>query len=209
MLTVLLCGGRGERLRPLTDNYPKPSLIIGGKPWLDRVIEEYAIQGLRTFLLVAGYKGEQIVQMYAEWGQWRGLDVHTIVLEPQGTLNALGFAWKDTFTKIAWGNRFLLANGDTLVQTSSNFRNFSGKMMGFKIRQIDCGVRLLWTEEIVKFFTELPGTTRLKSLPNQTIEEGLLPKLEKFKWQSLNYEESRFIDMGTPEDYERAKVIFR
>lgn len=57
---AILCGGRGTRLRERTQEIPKPLIEIGGLPILWHVIQLYAVQGFRRFLLCTGYKGELI-----------------------------------------------------------------------------------------------------------------------------------------------------
>jgi glucose-1-phosphate cytidylyltransferase len=57
---VILCGGRGTRLRERTESIPKALVEIGGRPILWHVVSIYAAQGFERFLLCTGYKGEQI-----------------------------------------------------------------------------------------------------------------------------------------------------
>jgi len=57
---VILCGGRGTRLQADVPGLPKPLVEIGGRPILWHVIQIYASQGLRRFVLCTGYKGELI-----------------------------------------------------------------------------------------------------------------------------------------------------
>jgi glucose-1-phosphate cytidylyltransferase len=66
---VILCGGRGTRLQERTQEIPKPLVEIGGLPILWHVIQLYAVQGFREFLLATGYKGELIERFVAthEW----------------------------------------------------------------------------------------------------------------------------------------------
>ena len=60
---VILCGGRGTRLRERTESIPKALVEIGSRPILWHVISIYSHQGFSRFLLLTGYKGELI----AEW----------------------------------------------------------------------------------------------------------------------------------------------
>lgn len=60
MKTVILCGGKGTRAYPHTVDVPKPLLYVGGRPVLSHVMEIYAAQGFREFVLATGYKGELI-----------------------------------------------------------------------------------------------------------------------------------------------------
>lgn len=57
---VILCGGLGGRLRPFTDSMPKPMVPVNGRPFLEHLLEQLAARGIRRFLLLTGYLGEQI-----------------------------------------------------------------------------------------------------------------------------------------------------
>ena len=66
---VILCGGRGTRLQERTQEIPKPLVEIGGLPILWHVIQLYAAQGFRRFLLATGYKGE-LIERFAAAHEW-------------------------------------------------------------------------------------------------------------------------------------------
>ncbi|MGH7682623.1 MAG: NTP transferase domain-containing protein, partial [Candidatus Eiseniibacteriota bacterium] len=57
---IFLAAGRGDRLRPLTDERPKALLEIGGVPLLVRAVREFAARGLTRFTIVDGYLGEML-----------------------------------------------------------------------------------------------------------------------------------------------------
>ncbi len=62
---VILAGGRGERLRPLTDQLPKPLVPVLGRPFIDRLIDQLQSQGIRRILILTGYRGDQIAEHVA------------------------------------------------------------------------------------------------------------------------------------------------
>ncbi len=61
---VILCGGRGTRLRPWTETIPKALVPLNGRPLLDYIIDFYRGLGIRRFILCVGYLGEQIRRRY-------------------------------------------------------------------------------------------------------------------------------------------------
>ena len=74
MKTVILCGGRGTRLREETEYRPKPLVPIGGKPILWHIMKTYAAQGHRDFILCLGYKGGMIKEFFRNY-LWNLSDV--------------------------------------------------------------------------------------------------------------------------------------
>lgn len=75
---VILCGGRGTRLREHTQSIPKPMVEIGGEPIVWHVINIYAAQGLRRFTLCTGYRGE-LIEAFAASRTWpAGVEVRCL-----------------------------------------------------------------------------------------------------------------------------------
>ncbi len=70
-VVVILCGGRGTRLRERTESVPKALVEIGGRPILWHVVQIYAAQGFERFLLATGYMGEAVAEFAAaeRWPQ--------------------------------------------------------------------------------------------------------------------------------------------
>lgn len=64
MRAVILCGGRGTRLREVSDFLPKPMVPIGGKPILWHIMKIYATHGITDFVLLLGYKGDLIREFF-------------------------------------------------------------------------------------------------------------------------------------------------
>lgn len=64
MKAVILCGGRGTRIRDASEILPKPMLPIGGKPILWHIMKIYAYYGVRDFIICLGYKGWKIKEFF-------------------------------------------------------------------------------------------------------------------------------------------------
>ena len=67
---VILAGGRGTRLRPLTDQRPKPMIEIGGKPFLEYQVEQLRDQGFERILLLLGYLPEVVQDYFGDGSRW-------------------------------------------------------------------------------------------------------------------------------------------
>ena len=68
---ILMAGGLGTRLRPLTDNFPKPMLKVGDKPILETIIDSFKDFGFTNFILSVNYKKE-IIKDYFQDGSLLG-----------------------------------------------------------------------------------------------------------------------------------------
>jgi len=66
---VILCGGRGTRLKEHSQELPKPLVEIGGMPILWHVVQLYAVQGFERFLLATGHRGE-LIERFAAAQAW-------------------------------------------------------------------------------------------------------------------------------------------
>jgi mannose-1-phosphate guanylyltransferase len=111
MKAIILAGGLGSRLKPLTDITPKPLLPIKNKPILQRAIENLAKNGIKEVILSIGYKAEQI-QDYFKDGSKLGVSIeYNIEKELLGT----GGAVKDIIKKFNINEDFVLLWGDNLA----------------------------------------------------------------------------------------------
>jgi glucose-1-phosphate cytidylyltransferase len=83
MKTVILCGGKGTRLREETEYRPKPMVPIGDRPILWHIMRRYAKYGHKDFVLCLGYKGDVIKDYFRNF-RWNTRDV-TVSLKTQGS----------------------------------------------------------------------------------------------------------------------------
>ena len=106
---VLMAGGLGKRLRPLTETVPKPMLPVGGKPILEQIIAGFADQGFERFTISVNYRREMVQEHF---GDGSALGVHIDYIEedqPLGTAGAL------SLMKTRPQVPFIVMNGDLLV----------------------------------------------------------------------------------------------
>ena len=66
----LMAGGRGQRLRPLTDDCPKPMLPIAGRPILQIIFESLVRQGFQRFFISVNYKREMVHEHFGDGSRW-------------------------------------------------------------------------------------------------------------------------------------------
>ena len=88
MKAIILCAGLGKRMKPYTDDYQKTMLPFKGKPVLEFIIEGIKRAGIRDFILVVGYRKEQIIDYFQD-GRNRGIKIDYI---EQKDLNGTGEA---------------------------------------------------------------------------------------------------------------------
>jgi len=82
MKVVILCGGKGTRLREETEYRPKPMVPIGSRPILWHIMQRFARYGHKDFVLCLGYKGEQIKDYFRNY-RWNAHDVTLALNRPE------------------------------------------------------------------------------------------------------------------------------
>lgn len=112
---VLMAGGKGERLRPLTEKTPKPLLPVGGKAIIDHNIDRLISYGVQHIYVTVNYLKEQIEEHFAQ--PHNGVQVQT-VREPKflGTIGSI------KFVKAFYNDTVLVMNSD--VFTNINLEDF-------------------------------------------------------------------------------------
>ncbi len=110
MKAFILCGGRGERLRPLTDNMPKPMVKVGGKPILEHQLDLLRLHGINDAVLLVGWKGEAIEDYFGS-GEKLGMHIEYSYEDPE---HRLGTAGPIKAAKDKIDGTFLMLNGDII-----------------------------------------------------------------------------------------------
>jgi len=107
---IILCAGLGKRMKPYTDDYQKTMLPFKGKPVLEFIIEGIKRAGIHDFILVVGYRKEQIIDYFQDGCNW-GIKIDYI---EQKDLNGTGEAVL-LCEELIDNSVFFLTWGDTLV----------------------------------------------------------------------------------------------
>jgi glucose-1-phosphate cytidylyltransferase len=151
MKVVILCGGKGTRLREETEFRPKPMVPIGGKPILWHIMKSYAHYGHKEFILCLGYKGEMIKDYFRNYlwstcnvtlslGRTPAIHFHdrhqeedwAVTLVDTGQESMTAYRVRSIRPFIAEGEPFLLTYGDGLsnidINRSIQEHNASGKI---------------------------------------------------------------------------------
>jgi dTDP-glucose pyrophosphorylase len=112
---ILMAGGEGRRLRPLTNKTPKPMLEVGGRPLLDTILGNFVDQGFRKFFISINYLGEKIQNHF---GNGEKLNIRINYLQEE---EKLGTAGALSLLPARPEHPFIVMNGDVLTQV--NFAN--------------------------------------------------------------------------------------
>jgi dTDP-glucose pyrophosphorylase len=112
---ILMVGGLGTRLRPLTENTPKPMLKVGNKPILQTIIEKFAEYGYANIVMCVNYKSHVIQEYFGDGGEF-GVSIEYVFEEQRmGTAGAL------SLLHVKPTEPFFVMNGDLL--TNVNFEH--------------------------------------------------------------------------------------
>ncbi len=225
---VILCGGRGKRLRRVVNDRPKVMAKLDSRPFLDLLLGHLSGLGFSRFILCTGYKGG-FIKDYYRTGKKSGLKV---VLSQEKSPLGTGGALKKA-KRFIHSEPFLVANGDSFIRADIQglMRLHAKKhaLISVILKKSSCAkdygsVRTDKTGKITAF--QEKNRTKESGLINCGVYLcsrkifGLMPGLKNF---SLEYDffpnlkkenfygyvvNGTFIDIGTPENYKKAEKIF-
>lgn len=120
---VIMAGGMGARLRPHTENCPKPLLPLAGKPMLEHIIERAKAEGFKNFIISLGYLGYKIEDYFCDGSRF-GVEIQylreDIPLGTAGALSLIGATPEESF---------IVSNGDVITDIRY------GELLDFHLRQ--------------------------------------------------------------------------
>lgn len=225
---VIMAGGLGTRLRPLTNDTPKPMLKIGKKPILQLIIERFHNQGFSNFILCVNYKS-YVIEKYFEDGRKFGVKIQYIhETTRMGTAGALGLIQDIGVLP------FFVINGDILTEM-----NFSEMLQWHQLQKADITLGLRdYTHQIPYGVIDIDKNTQnVISISEKPILDfkvsagiyilnpktlSLIPKNQFFDMPHLlekildkrDYNISSFLiedywtDIGQHDEYKRANDFF-
>jgi len=219
----IMAGGRGERLRPLTDTVPKPLLRVGDKPILEHNIDRLMRYGVEEFYISIRYLGDAIRQYFGD-GESKGIRIRYVEEEePLGTAGALGLV------NVFENDTILLMNSDLL--TTLDFADFYSHFLSTDADisaastpytvNVPYGVFELGDEQDVVSLKEKPAYTYYsnagiyllkksmldlipaKQLFNATdlMTDGIMRKKKVVNFPILGY----WLDIGSHKDFSKAQ----
>ena len=218
---LLMAGGFGTRLKPLTNDTPKPMLVVGGKPIIEHNIDRLIKFGIKEFYISVKYLKEQIINYFGD-GSAKGINITYIEeKEPLGTIGAL--------SKInSIDNKTLLIMNSDLL-TDLNFESFykdftrlNSKMLVLSIPyNVNIPYAVLESEDNnVKSFIEKPTYTYYSNggiyllsfsiknkIPKETFYNATDLMKELIQENALSHytHKGYWLDIGKAKDFEQSQ----
>lgn len=224
---IVLAGGLGTRLRASVPDLPKPLAPVAGRPFLAWLLDMHAAQGVRKVILAVGYRAGQV--RLAIGSRWQGMDVvYSEETEPLGTGGAIALA----LGKVA-GDAVHVVNGDTFLRYGlaglEQATRAGGAAIGVALARVpdvgrygavdlDAAGRVLAFREkggtgeglinAGSYYLADPGAVTVAGQARFSFEADILQPAVG-QGRVLGWDEARnFIDIGVPEDYARAQLLF-
>lgn len=220
-VVVLMVGGLGTRLRPLTNDTPKPLLKVGNKPILETIIESFSKYGFKDFILSINYKSEMFEKYFGD-GSSLGVNI-TYIHETKrlGTAGALSLM-KDKLQQ-----DFFVMNGDLLTNINFDYllkfhkesdakatmcvREYDFQVPYGVVDIVDGVVKSIVEKPIHKFFVSagvyMLNPSILSNIPKDTFYDmpTLFEKLIELEEKTVSFPLREYwLDIGRIEEYEKA-----
>jgi mannose-1-phosphate guanylyltransferase len=228
MQAVILVGGEGTRLRPLTSRQPKPVITLVDRPFLVYMLEWLRGHGVQDVILSCGFEPTKVREALGD-GEALGLKLRYVVEpEPRGTAGALKYADE----QVGLDERFLMLNGDVLTDVDVTAQlaqhEATGAVGTLGLVPVDdpsaYGLVLCDATHAVTGFLEKPAPSQLDGIDRyyisagiyvlqrsvlEMIDSGRNVSIEREVWPALvghglhgsHADDAYWMDIGTPERY--------
>jgi NDP-sugar pyrophosphorylase family protein len=162
MKAIILAGGLGTRLRPLTDVTPKPLLPIRGTPIIEHAIINLRKYGIKDIILSVGYMAGTIKGYFGD-GKRLGVNIsYAVEEEPLGTGGAIRFAAKGI------NEPFIVLNGDNLADF-----DYSEALKTHKHNDARVTIGLYPVEDVTRFgIAQLDGQRIVRFIEKPSVQEA-------------------------------------
>ncbi len=187
-IVLLMAGGFGKRLRPLTDNKPKPLLEVAGQPVLETIINQFKETGFNNFFISTFYKSEMIQKHFGD-GSKLGINItYTEENKPLGTAGALAhLPYKKTNHPIIVMNADLITKIN--IERILEFHKKNNADMTVCVRnydfQIPYGV-INFEKEMLHSIKEKPIISNFVNAGIYVIEPKSINKIKKDEHLNMN-----------------------
>ena len=227
MKAVILAGGLGTRLRPLTNKKPKPMLPLGKKPLLEHLIKWIKKNGVKDIVLCVSYLHETI-EKYFEDGSEFGVKIeYAISGKPLGDAGQLKTAQKfidDTFVCV-YGDSLFDFSLRNMITDHKKKKSFATMSLCEHKTQIKYGVIDTKNNGKVLSWNEKPEIKSKINMGCYIMDPGMLNFIPRGKKYGMNYAIKKamskrktvnsilvkkgFIDVGDKETYEKLNLEYR
>jgi mannose-1-phosphate guanylyltransferase len=213
---AVLAGGFGSRLGELTRDVPKPMIAIGGRPYLERVLESFGRCGLREFVLLTGFRSDVIEAHFGDGSRFGVRIEYSREIEPLGTGGAIREA------RQLLGSRFVLTYGDVLrIHDYDRFVSAHAQHCLAVYPRLTIGNTDVEAGRVTRFdkrAPELPyldagvaviGVDALELLPREgacSFEEIVYAQLATRGELAAEIVDHDFYDIGTPDELARTRA---
>ncbi len=194
-VAVVLAGGKGTRLRPLTDVVPKPLIPMAGRTIIDYIIEWLKLKGFTKFIVVAKYLGEQIADHFKYSNE-----VRVKLVDSKDTADAVRLVASEISEE-----HFLVSMGDVLCNADFNafyeYHVRRGGIATIALKEVDnplpYGLILVDGDSKVMLFTEKPKSIELLILNTAHLKlrsKSLYSNLVNAGFYMFNYDILRVLE---------------
>ena len=184
---IIFCGGLGTRLRPITDDLPKPMVPVLDKPFLEYLLEQLASQGIERFVLLTGYMGEVIYEYFGDgsfWGweieysfgpnEWDtgrrlweaqdNLDTRFLLLYAdnfaQFNLNKLMHVHQKEQASVTL-SLAAKENGNIRISSNGRIEEYSKNRIGDELNLVEIGYMVTERDAILSLYENIPNTPNI------------------------------------------------